>query len=76
MKVTISQRKKDGSLKTVVIEGVITETEGDDVDEMLVLAEESFNRGGMTQLYNSIQDGEVYRIWIETVQLPYLQQNA
>ena len=65
MKVTISQRKKDGSLKTVVIEGVITETEGDDVDEMLVLAEESFNRGGMTQLYNSIQDGEVYRIWIE-----------
>ncbi len=65
MKVTISQRKKDGSLKTVVIEGVITETEGDDVDEMLVLAEESFNRGGMTLVYNKIQDGEVYRIWIE-----------
>ena len=54
MKVTISQRKKDGSLKTVVIEGVITETEGDDVDEMLVLAEESFNRGGMTLVYNKI----------------------
>ena len=65
MKVTISQRKKDGSLKTVVIEGVITETEGDDVDEMLVLAEESFNRGGMALVYNKIQDGEVYRIWIE-----------
>ena len=65
MKITISQRKKDGTLVTVVVEGVVTDTNGDDIDKMLVLAEESFNRGGMTQLYNAVQDGEVYRIWIE-----------
>ncbi len=63
MKVTISERKRDGSMTRVVIEGVITDTEGDDVDEMMVRAEASFNQGGM-QEYNGSVKG-VYRLWIE-----------
>ena len=63
MKVTISERKRDGAMTRVVIEGVITDTEGDDVDEMMVRAEASFNQGGM-QEYNGSVKG-VYRLWIE-----------
>ena len=63
MKVTISERKRDGSMTRVVIEGVITDTEGDDVDEMMVRAEASFNQGGM-QEYNGSVKG-IYRLWIE-----------
>ncbi len=60
MKVTISERKEDGSMTKVVIQGVVIDVEGDDVDEMVVRAELSFNGNGMLDSLNG-----VYRIWIE-----------
>tara|TARA_B100000749_G_scaffold261378_1_gene233505 strand:+ start:106 stop:300 length:195 start_codon:yes stop_codon:yes gene_type:complete len=60
VKVTISERKEDGSMTKVVIQGVVIDVEGDDVDEMVVRAELSFNGNGMLDSLNG-----VYRIWIE-----------